>query len=107
MHLVPLSSLSIAYVELPMKMPQRSRQLLLSDAEKLYAAQQLWLSYSERASCVLIFAMNAKYLIQAIPSRPGIPHELLYEVVKAYMSDHDDGYHDDLLRAFFRSRVST
>ncbi|TDL24789.1 hypothetical protein BD410DRAFT_813702 [Rickenella mellea] len=65
------------------KMSQSSRQCLESDAEKLWAAQQLWLEYSDRISS-------------------GHPENLLSDAVVAFMEDLNEGYHEDIMRAFFR-----
>ncbi|KAF9013861.1 hypothetical protein BDQ17DRAFT_1320576 [Cyathus striatus] len=65
------------------KMAQQSRQRLATDAEKLYACQQLWIQYNE------MLRMN--------PS-----HSVLHDCVLAYMSEVGDGQHEDVMRAFFR-----
>lgn len=69
------------------KMSQRSRQKLAMDAEKLYASHQLWLQYNE--------------LLATLPK-----HSVLNDCVHAYMADVADGPHEDVMRAFFRLRVS-
>lgn len=69
------------------KMSQRSRQRLATDAEKLYAAQQLWLRLNET-------------ILQ------GRPYDILSEAVYGYMNQVGEGHHDDLMRAFFRLRVA-
>ncbi|KAI0273769.1 Non-repetitive/WGA-negative nucleoporin C-terminal-domain-containing protein [Gloeopeniophorella convolvens] len=68
------------------KMSQRSRQRLATDAEKLYAAQQLWLRLNES-------------LLQ------GRSYDILSEAVYSYMNQVGEGHHDDLMRAFFRLRI--
>ncbi|KAN0123739.1 Non-repetitive/WGA-negative nucleoporin C-terminal domain containing protein [Russula decolorans] len=69
------------------KMSQRSRQRLATDAEKLYAGQQLWLRLNET-------------ILQ------GRPYDILSEAVYGYMNQVGEGHHDDLMRAFFRLRVA-
>ncbi|KAF9533020.1 hypothetical protein CPB83DRAFT_903494 [Crepidotus variabilis] len=68
------------------KMSQRSRQQLATDAEKLYAAHQLWLNYNQFLST---------------------PHSqsVLKDCVTAYMRDLGDNSHEDVMRAFFRSYI--
>lgn len=68
------------------KMSQRSRQRLATDAEKLYAAQQLWLRLNET-------------LLR------GRPYDILSEAVYGYMNQVGEGHHADLMRAFFRLRA--
>ncbi|KAI0306443.1 Non-repetitive/WGA-negative nucleoporin C-terminal-domain-containing protein [Multifurca ochricompacta] len=68
------------------KMSQRSRQRLATDAEKLYAAQQLWLRLNET-------------ILQRRP------YDILSEAVYGYMNQVGEGQHDDLMRAFFRLRA--
>ncbi|KAI0374941.1 hypothetical protein BV20DRAFT_934524 [Pilatotrama ljubarskyi] len=68
------------------KMSQRSRQTLAADAEKLYAAHQLWLRHNESL-------------------RAGHTDDVLYEAVYRYMNDVGEGHHEDCLRAFLRLRV--
>lgn len=67
-------------------MSQLSRQHLSTDAEKLYAAHQLWLYHSQ--------LLNA-----------GITQSVLNEVVYTYMHEVGEGHHEDYMRAFFRLRV--
>ncbi|KAH9981165.1 Non-repetitive/WGA-negative nucleoporin C-terminal-domain-containing protein [Lactifluus volemus] len=69
------------------KISQRSRQRLATDAEKLYAAQQLWLRLNETI-------------------RQGRPYDILSEAVYSYMNQVGEGQHDDLMRAFFRLHVA-
>ncbi|KAI0065375.1 hypothetical protein BV25DRAFT_1880143 [Artomyces pyxidatus] len=69
------------------KIAQRSRQLLATDAEKLYAAQQLWLRLNE-------------FLSQ------GHSYSVLNEAVYSYMEQVGEGHHEDFMRAFFRLRIS-
>ncbi|KAI9466341.1 hypothetical protein BJY52DRAFT_1367647 [Lactarius psammicola] len=68
-------------------MSQRSRQRLATDAEKLYAAQQLWLRLNET-------------LLR------GRPYDILSEAIYGYMNQVGEGQHADLMRAFFRLRVA-
>ncbi|EJF65900.1 hypothetical protein DICSQDRAFT_49916 [Dichomitus squalens LYAD-421 SS1] len=68
------------------KMSQRSRQTLATDAEKLYAAHQLWQRHNEIR-------------------RSGHARDLLYDAVYHYMSSIGEGHHEDSLRAFLRLRV--
>ncbi|KAL7283436.1 hypothetical protein ACG7TL_002866 [Trametes sanguinea] len=68
------------------KMSQRSRQTLASDAEKLYAAHQLWLRHNEAL-------------------RAGQADEVLHGAVYRYMNEIGEGHHEDCLRAFLRLRV--
>ncbi|KAI0054126.1 hypothetical protein FA95DRAFT_1530133 [Auriscalpium vulgare] len=68
------------------KFSQRSRQLLAIDAEKLYAAQQLWLRLNE-------------LLLQ------GHSYSVLNDAVCNYMNQAGEGHHEDFMRAFFRLRV--
>ncbi|KAH8116942.1 Non-repetitive/WGA-negative nucleoporin C-terminal-domain-containing protein [Phellopilus nigrolimitatus] len=65
------------------KMSQSSRQRLATDAEKLYAAQQLWTLYCHR--------VNA-----------GFVENVLLEIIIAYMERSQEGHHEDIMRAFFR-----
>ncbi|TFY77168.1 hypothetical protein EWM64_g6840, partial [Hericium alpestre] len=69
------------------KISQASRQRLAFDAEKLYAAQQLWLSLNEFLS-------------------RGHQYSVLNEAVYNYMNAVGEGHHEDFMRAFFRLRVS-
>ncbi|KAH9966798.1 Non-repetitive/WGA-negative nucleoporin C-terminal-domain-containing protein [Russula dissimulans] len=69
------------------KMSQRSRQRLAADAEKLYAAQQLWLRLNETIL-------------------HGRSYVILSEAVYGYMNQVGEGNHDDLMRAFFRLRIA-
>ncbi|RPD66182.1 hypothetical protein L227DRAFT_539315 [Lentinus tigrinus ALCF2SS1-6] len=68
------------------KMAQRSRQTLATDAEKLYAAHQLWLRHNE--------------LLHA-----GHTQRTLQKAVQHYMTAIGEGYHEDGIRAFLRLRV--
>ncbi|CDO69523.1 hypothetical protein BN946_scf184785.g28 [Trametes cinnabarina] len=68
------------------KMSQRSRQILASDAEKLYAAHQLWLRHNDAL-------------------RAGHADEVLHGAVYRYMNEIGEGHHEDCLRAFLRLRV--
>ncbi|KDQ60778.1 hypothetical protein JAAARDRAFT_190924 [Jaapia argillacea MUCL 33604] len=69
------------------KVSQRSRQRLVMDAEKLYAAHQLWLRHNEFLST-------------------GQSHSILNEAVYTYMNEVDEGHHEDFMRAFFRLKVA-
>ncbi|KAI0831351.1 hypothetical protein BC628DRAFT_1311430 [Trametes gibbosa] len=68
------------------KMSQRSRQTLAADAEKLYAADQLWLRHNDSL-------------------RSGNTDDILHEAVYRYMNALGEGHHEDCLRAFLRLRV--
>ncbi|KXN86872.1 hypothetical protein AN958_09467 [Leucoagaricus sp. SymC.cos] len=69
------------------KISQRSRQQLAMDAEKLYAAHQLWLQYND------LLATNP-------------PFSVLNDAVHDLMSEARETSHEDVLRAFFRLRVA-
>ncbi|TFY72665.1 hypothetical protein EVG20_g323 [Dentipellis fragilis] len=69
------------------KTSQRCRQQLAADAEKLYAAQQLWLYLNEFLS-------------------HGNTYSVLNEAVYQYMNDVNEGHHEDFMRAYFRLRVN-
>ncbi|EMD38365.1 hypothetical protein CERSUDRAFT_113529 [Gelatoporia subvermispora B] len=69
------------------KMTQGIRQRLATDAEKLYAAHQVWRKHEEW-----------------IMSRHR--HNVLYDAVFTYMHDMKENYHEDCLRAFFRLKVA-
>ncbi|KIL69792.1 hypothetical protein M378DRAFT_69338 [Amanita muscaria Koide BX008] len=69
------------------KISQKSRQKLGTDAEKLYAAHQLWLWYNS--------------FLASSPTR-----SVLNDAVYAYMEEVGDLQHEDVMRAFFRSRIS-
>ncbi|KAF7294905.1 Methyltransferase type 11 [Mycena indigotica] len=66
------------------KMSQRSRQRLATDSEKLYAGYQLWMQHNEVIASESVFN----------------------EVIELYMESIGEGHHEDLVRAFFRLRVS-
>ncbi|OCH94941.1 hypothetical protein OBBRIDRAFT_788678 [Obba rivulosa] len=68
------------------KLSQRTRQRLTSDAERLYAAHQLWLRHNEW------IASSHR-------------HNVLYDAVYAYMDSIKEAHHEDCLRAFFRLKV--
>lgn len=68
------------------KMSQRSRQKLATDAEKLYAGHQLWLQHND------LLATNPTYSI-------------LHDAVHAYMEQIGEAEHDDVMRAFFRLKI--
>ncbi|PSR74094.1 hypothetical protein PHLCEN_2v10050 [Hermanssonia centrifuga] len=68
------------------KMSQRCRQRLATDAEKLYAAHQLWLRHNDSLAA-------------------GHKHSVLTEAVYILMNEAGEGHHEDLMRAFFRLRV--
>ncbi|KAF8892544.1 Non-repetitive/WGA-negative nucleoporin C-terminal-domain-containing protein [Infundibulicybe gibba] len=68
------------------KMSQRSRQKLATDAEKLYACHQLWLQHNE--------------LLASSPN-----HSVLNDAVHSYMHNIEESDHEDIMRAFFRLRV--
>ncbi|KAI5123360.1 hypothetical protein M0805_001781 [Coniferiporia weirii] len=65
------------------KMSQTSRQRLATDAEKLYAAQQLWTLYCQRVNI-------------------GSSERILLEAVIANMENSREGHHEDIMRAYFR-----
>lgn len=67
-------------------MSQRSRQRLATDAEKLFAASQLWQRHNE--------------ILES-----GHSHNVLTEAVYSYMHDAGESHHEDYMRAFFRSKV--
>ncbi|KAA1471121.1 hypothetical protein DENSPDRAFT_837049 [Dentipellis sp. KUC8613] len=69
------------------KTSQKCRQQLAADAEKLYAAQQLWLYLNEFLS-------------------RGNTYSVLNEAVYQYMNDVNEGHHEDFMRAYFRLRVN-
>ncbi|KAF8636731.1 hypothetical protein AX17_003534 [Amanita inopinata Kibby_2008] len=69
------------------KMSQKYRQKLITDAEKLYAAHQLWLQYN------MFLASSPTYSV-------------LNDAVHVYMEEVGDTEHDDVMRAFFRLRVA-
>lgn len=68
------------------KISQRSRQRLATDAEKLYAAQQLWQTLNDYLSNGSVFSV-------------------LKSAIYIYMNSTGEGHHVDFLRAFFRLRV--
>ncbi|KAF9464745.1 hypothetical protein BDZ94DRAFT_1161306 [Collybia nuda] len=68
------------------KMSQRSRQKLATDAEKLYACYQLWLRHDD------LLASNPV-------------HSILNDAVHAYMEEIGQGHHEDVMRTFFRGCV--
>ncbi|KAI0748169.1 Non-repetitive/WGA-negative nucleoporin C-terminal-domain-containing protein [Daedaleopsis nitida] len=68
------------------KMSQRSRQTLATDAEKLYAAHQLWLRHNE--------SLHA-----------GQNQRTLQKAVHHYMTAIGEDHHEDGIRAFLRMRV--
>jgi len=70
------------------KMSQRSRQKLATDAEKLYAAHQLWLRHNEVLAA-------------------GNPHGVLVEAVRLFMESNDHSDFEDHMRAFFRFYVDS
>jgi nuclear pore complex protein Nup133 len=84
-------------------MSQRSRQRLATDAEKLYAAQQLWFRLNETILYVKHFLRDA---VSYNACRKGRPYDILSEAVYGYMNQVGEGHHDDLMRAFFRLRVA-
>ncbi|KAF8654069.1 hypothetical protein AX16_003602 [Volvariella volvacea WC 439] len=68
------------------KMSQRSRQQLVTNAEKLYAAHQLWKEHNN-------FLATAPV------------HSVLQDAVYSYMTSIGDTHHEDIMRTFFRTRV--
>jgi nuclear pore complex protein Nup133 len=85
-------------------MSQRSRQKLAMDAEKLYASHQLWLQYNELLAFVSLNPLIFPILTTGDRAQP--KHSVLNDCVHAYMADVADGPHEDVMRAFFRLRVS-
>ncbi|TFK29976.1 methyltransferase type 11 [Coprinopsis marcescibilis] len=69
------------------KISQRSRQRLAVDAEKLYACYQLWIQYND------LLATAPKFTV-------------LNDTVHAYMASLGENQHEDVMRAFFRLKVS-
>ncbi|TEB36359.1 hypothetical protein FA13DRAFT_1727949 [Coprinellus micaceus] len=69
------------------KMSQRSKQRLATDAEKLHAAESLWQAYNE--------------LLETSPK-----FTVLNDCVHAYMAELGELKHEDVMRAFFRTRVA-
>lgn len=84
-------------------MSQSSRQRLATDAEKLYAAHQLWLKATERMSYVN--ASYAQRLVGSRVTRSSNPYTILPEAVYPYMRGVGEGHHEDFMRAFFRLKV--
>ncbi|KAF8910963.1 methyltransferase type 11 [Gymnopilus junonius] len=68
------------------KMSQSCRHKLATDAEKLYACHRLWLDYNK--------------FLSTSPSQ-----SVLKDAITDYMIEIGDDSHEDLVRAFFRSRV--
>ncbi|KAH9484254.1 Nucleoporin nup132 [Psilocybe cubensis] len=66
------------------KMTQASRQRIATDSEKLFACHKLWIAYNQSIS----------------------HSSVLKDAVVAYMQEIGDDSHEDLVRAFFRTRVS-
>ncbi|KAF9454530.1 hypothetical protein P691DRAFT_655678 [Macrolepiota fuliginosa MF-IS2] len=69
------------------KLSQRSRQQLATDAEKLYAAHQLWIQYND------LLATNPQISV-------------LNDAVHVHMIEIGEDSHEDVLRTFFRLRVA-
>ncbi|KAF8921233.1 hypothetical protein CPB85DRAFT_1428242 [Mucidula mucida] len=69
------------------KISQSSRQKLAIDAERLYAAHQLWLQHNDLLSA-------------------GHTFSVLHDAVHSYMGDIQEGHHEDIMRAFFKLRVA-
>lgn len=65
-------------------MTQECRQRLATDSEKLFACHKLWVTYNQSIS----------------------HSSVLKDAVLAYMEEIGDDSHGDLVRAFFRTRVS-
>ncbi|PBL03649.1 hypothetical protein ARMGADRAFT_1095393 [Armillaria gallica] len=70
------------------KISQKCRQNLAADAEKLYASHQLWVQHND-------------FLSTSHPS-----HSVLHDTVLSYMSDIQEGHHEDVIRTFFRIRIA-
>ena len=86
-------------------MSQGSRQQLATDAEKLYACSQLWLSYNQHLSWVS-FSVTQVYPQKPKFHRTTASHSVLKDAVVSYMEDIGDGPHEDVMRAFFRYHVA-
>ncbi|KIK57777.1 hypothetical protein GYMLUDRAFT_45965 [Collybiopsis luxurians FD-317 M1] len=69
------------------KMSQRCRQRLATDAEKLEAAYELWVIHNELLAT-------------------GPTHSVLNDAVFAHMNEFGDTSHEDFMRAFFKSHVN-
>ena len=65
---------SIILLRLPMQMSQRSRQTLATDAEKLYAAHQLWLRHNESLQFVqtLLCGLSLYSMMQTVLVRNNV-----------------------------------
>ncbi len=85
------------------QMSQRSRQTLAADAEKLYAAHQLWLRHNDSLRYMHISLRADTMLI--FNCRAGHTDSVLHEAVYRYMNALGEGHHEDCLRAFLRLRV--
>lgn len=87
-----------------MQMSQSSRQTLATDAEKLYAAHQLWLRHNES----LQFVQNPSELtfteLNNVYSA-GQNQRTLQKAVHHYMTAIGEDHHEDGIRAFLRMRV--
>ncbi|KAJ3755523.1 hypothetical protein EV360DRAFT_96127 [Lentinula raphanica] len=68
------------------KMSQKCRQILLTDAEKLEAACDLWASHNNLLAT-------------------GPTHSVLNDAVYAYINEHGTEYYEDYMRAFFKFHV--
>ena len=89
-------------------MSQRSRQQLATDAEKLYAADQLWERHNALLAYVVVLLFERALLPALLLHRlhsAGQPHSVLTEAVYTYMHAAGEGHHEDFMRAFFRLEV--
>lgn len=87
-----------------MKMSQTSRQRLITDAEKLFAAEELWLQYGKGAKSVhLRFSLWKIFTISF--SSEGAPDDVLLDSILTLVEDSSDQLHEDALRAFFKLQV--
>lgn len=84
-------------------MSQRSRQTLAADAEKLYAAHQLWLRHNDSLRYAFV-CLHADEIL-SLMCRAGHTDNVLHEAVYRYMNALGEGHHEDCLRAFLRLRV--
>ncbi|KAJ3847514.1 hypothetical protein EV368DRAFT_76646 [Lentinula lateritia] len=69
------------------KMSQRCRQKLATDAEKLDASFDLWAIHNNLLAT-------------------GPTHSVLNDAVYAYMNEHETNYHEDFMRAFFKFHLN-
>ena len=84
-------------------MSQRSRQTLAIDAEKLYAAHQLWVRHNELLQFVSYLSGGSPILTKMTSA--GQSQRTLQRAVHHYMNAIGEGHHEDGIRAFLRTRV--